>query len=57
MISEAKSALENPSKKVVNVKSAEGDYIEELKKLKSLVDAGIISEEEFAIKKRQLLNI
>ena len=57
MIEEAKNGLNSPKKKVEKVKSAEGDYIEELKRFKSLLDAGIISEEEFAIKKRQLLNI
>ena len=57
MIEEAKNGLNSPKKKVEKVKSAEGDYIEELKRLKSLLDAGIISEEEFAIKKRQILNI
>ncbi len=33
------------------------DYIQELKKLKELVDLGIISEEEFDMKKKQLLKI
>ncbi len=33
------------------------DYIEELKELKKLLDAGIITEEEFNIKKRMLLGI
>ena len=33
------------------------DYADELFKLKKLLDAGIITEEEFTIKKRMLLNI
>ena len=36
---------------------AHGDYADELVKLKKLLDAGIITEEEFTIKKRMLLNI
>ena len=31
--------------------------VEELKQYKSLLDAGVITEEEFAAKKRQLLDI
>ena len=31
--------------------------VEELKQYKSLLDAGVITEEEFAAKKRQLLGI
>lgn len=37
--------------------SAQADYIEELKKLAELKDAGIISEEDFAAKKKQLLGL
>ncbi len=33
------------------------DYIEELKSLVERKDAGIISEEEFAAKKKQLLGL
>lgn len=33
------------------------NYVEELKQLKELLDMGIITEDEFAIKKRQLLNL
>ena len=33
------------------------NYIEELKQLKELLDAGIITEEEFAIKKRMILGL
>ena len=31
--------------------------VEELKQYKSLLDAGVLTEEEFAAKKRQLLGI
>lgn len=34
-----------------------GDYAEELVKLKKLLDAGVITEEEFTIKKRMLLGL
>lgn len=34
-----------------------GDAVEEIKKYKGLLDAGIITEDEFAAKKRQLLGI
>lgn len=34
-----------------------GDYIEELRQLKQLLDMGVLTEEEFNIKKRMLLNI
>lgn len=34
-----------------------GNYVDELRQLKRLLDAGIITEEEFAIKKRMLLGI
>ena len=36
---------------------AGGDAIEEIKKFKELLDAGIITEDEFAAKKRQLLGL
>lgn len=35
----------------------QGDYTDELVRLKQLCDSGVITEEEFAIKKRQLLGI
>ena len=58
MINSAKNELLHPAKKVViNTASAPADYTEELNKLKELLDAGIITEEEFAVKKRQILNI
>ena len=37
--------------------SGQADYIEELKKLAELKDAGIITEEEFEAKKKQLLGL
>ena len=37
--------------------SAEGDYAEELLKLKKLLDAGVLTEEEFTIKKRMILGL
>ena len=35
----------------------EGDYIDELKQLAGLRDQGVISEEDFEAKKRQLLGL
>jgi predicted Zn-dependent peptidase len=35
----------------------QADYIEELKKLAALKDAGIVTEEEFEAKKKQLLGL
>ncbi len=51
-----------PPKTPVTVNSNEavekrGDYTDELVRLKQLYDDGIITEEEFAIKKRQILGI
>lgn len=37
--------------------SADGDYAEELLKLKKLLDAGVLTEEEFTIKKRMILGL
>ena len=37
--------------------SSESDTIEQLQKYKGLLDAGVITEEEFAAKKKQLLGI
>ena len=39
------------------VASSGGNAIEEIKKYKELLDAGILTEEEFAVKKRQLLGL
>jgi hypothetical protein len=58
MINNAKQELTNPKHKVIkNGDVVSADYTEELKRLKSLLDAGIITEEEFSMKKCQLLNI
>lgn len=43
--------------KVETVNSSEADITEQLKKLKSLTDDGILTQEEFEAKKKQLLNI
>lgn len=37
--------------------STESNAIEEIKKYKELLDSGILTEEEFAAKKRQLLGL
>ena len=37
--------------------SSVSDTIEQLQKYKGLLDAGVITEEEFAAKKKQLLGI
>ena len=37
--------------------TSESDTIEQLQKYKGLLDAGVITEEEFAAKKKQLLGI
>lgn len=41
----------------ISAVSAESNTIEEIKKYKELLDAGIITEEEFAAKKRRLLGL
>ena len=46
-----------PTAAPLSVNQQTNDYTDELRKLKELLDAGIITEEEFAIKKRQILNI
>ncbi len=46
----AEATLETASKPAV-------DYTDELRKLKTLLDEGIITEEEFNLKKRMLLGI
>lgn len=53
MMTDAKAKLNAP----IAVAAPAADYTEELTKLKGLLDAGIITEEEFTAKKRQLLNI
>jgi hypothetical protein len=57
LIEEAKSEIPKNKAPLSSGQTTNADYTEELIKLKKLLDAGIISEEEFAIKKRQLLNI
>ena len=37
--------------------SASGDYADELRKLRQLLDEGLITEDEYAVKKRQILGI
>ncbi|QMS85994.1 SHOCT domain-containing protein [Candidatus Xianfuyuplasma coldseepsis] len=50
---ETKKVIEQP----VHLKEHKNSYIEELKQLKELLDAGIISEEEFNAKKTKLLDL
>ena len=45
------------TREVMQDASTKVDAIEEIKKYKELMDAGIITEEEFVIKKRQLMGI
>ena len=45
----------NVSRQIPNVSGS--NSIEEIKQFKELLDAGIITEEEFATKKRQLLGL
>ena len=49
--------LENPEQSAAAAPAQATDVAEELKKYKSLLDAGILTEEEFTAKKRQLLGI
>ena len=54
------TAKENPprqGKPAAAAGAGEGDFAEELLKLKKLLDAGIITEEEFTIKKRMILGL
>ena len=55
----ARNAINNyDEKKEVPVSQPKsGDYVEELQQLKKLLDAGIITEDEFNIKKRMLLGL
>lgn len=57
LIEDAKSEIPKTKASVSPGQTTNTDYTEELIKLKKLLDSGIISEEEFTIKKRQLLNI
>ena len=51
------SAARVDSKTENSTVAAEGDVFEQLQKYKGLMDAGIITEEEFTVKKRQLMGI
>ena len=55
-IENAKNENIAPAKNV-SINQQTNDYTDELRKLKDLLDAGIITEDEFAVKKRQILNI
>lgn len=57
LIEKAKGELEAPKKASAPVAPKSEDYTDELLKLKKLLDAGVITEEEFAKKKKILLNI
>ena len=59
MIRSAKDDPRKVQKAAVRASAAqpEDDYTEELLKLKKLLDAGIITEEEFTIKKRMILGL
>ncbi len=46
-----------PPQAAAPVASGQADYLEELKTLAELKDAGIVSEEEFEAKKKQLLGL
>jgi hypothetical protein len=46
-----------PAQTAAPAATGQADYIEELKKLAGLKDAGIITEEEFEAKKKQLLGL
>ncbi len=48
---------EGPAKEAEIVQPGEDDVVEQLKKYKSLMDSGIITQEEFSAKKRQLLGL
>lgn len=51
------TARSAPEKVSEQKQSSESDTIEQLQKYKGLLDAGVITEEEFAAKKKQLLGI
>ena len=62
-VSMIKEAVDKAKKKLddveiaKNIKLSQGDYMDELVRLKQLFDSGVITEEEYAIKKRQILGI
>ena len=51
------AAKQEPGSLEEQKQSSESDTIEQLQKYKGLLDAGVITEEEFAAKKKQLLGI
>lgn len=57
LIENARAELSKPKAAETEIHSNNFDYTDELIRLKKLFDAGVITEEEFFIKKRQLLNI
>ena len=57
LITSAKEELNRPQTPTVVPRVESMDYSDELIKLKNLFDTGVITEEEFTLKKRQLLNI
>ena len=57
LIEDAKKETPHTKASSAPEQTVNADYTEELIKLKKLLDAGVITEEEFAVKKRQLLNI
>lgn len=56
-IKEAMAEQEAQNSPIPQSKAGDGNYIEQLQKLKQLLDQGVITEEEFSIKKRMLLGI
>lgn len=61
MADEIKSYVENilasKNKLSINTDKTSSDSAEEIRKFKSLLDEGIITQEEFDLKKKQILNI
>lgn len=52
-----KTSEEENTKSVTNIEMSIDDQIESLKKLKELLDCGILTQEEFDIKKKQIMEI
>ena len=50
-------ARQNKTIETVSAAQGSGGYTEELKKIKELLDCGVITQEEFEAKKKQLLNL
>ena len=57
VISELIIARQNKTIETVSATQGSGDYTEELKKIKALLDCGVITQEEFEAKKKQLLGL